>query len=85
MNSLISLINKLQEILSVSQLKYKINLPQIICIGSQSSGKSSIIESIIGKDFLPKGSGIVTRRPLILQLINQKEGEDYCEFFFKTK
>ena len=83
MNSLISLINKLQEILSVSQLKYKINLPQIICIGSQSSGKSSIIESIIGKDFLPKGSGIVTRRPLILQLINQKEGEDYCEFFLK--
>ena len=83
MNSLISLINKLQEILTVSQLKYKINLPQIICIGSQSSGKSSIIESIIGKDFLPKGSGIVTRRPLILQLINQKEGEDYCEFFLK--
>ena len=83
MNSLISLINKLQEILSVSQLKYKINLPQIICIGAQSSGKSSIIESIIGKDFLPKGSGIVTRRPLILQLINQKEGEDYCEFFLK--
>ena len=64
-------------------MKYKINLPQIICIGAQSSGKSSIIESIIGKDFLPKGSGIVTRRPLILQLINQKEGEDYCEFFLK--
>ena len=83
MNSLISLINKLQEILTVSQLKYKINLPQIICIGSQSSGKSSIIESIIGKDFLPKGSGIITRRPIILQLINQKEGEDYCEFFLK--
>ena len=83
MNSLISLINKLQEILSVSQLKYKINLPQIICIGAQSSGKSSIIESIIGKDFLPKGSGIITRRPIILQLINQKEGEDYCEFFLK--
>ena len=83
MNSLMFIINILQVILSVSQLKYKINLPQIICIGAQSSGKSSIIESIIGKDFLPKGSGIVTRRPLILQLINQKEGEDYCEFFLK--
>ena len=83
MNSLISLINKLQEILVVSQLKFKINLPQIICVGAQSSGKTSIIESIVGKDFLPKGTGIVTRRPLILQLKYQKSGEDYCEFLHK--
>ena len=27
------------------------------------------------RDFLPRGSGIVTRRPLILQLINAKAGE----------
>ena len=83
MNSLISLINTLQEILVISQLKFKINLPQIICVGSQSSGKTSIIESIVGKDFLPKGTGIVTRRPLILQLKYQKSGEDYCEFLHK--
>jgi dynamin 1-like protein len=25
---------------------------------------------IVGKDFLPRGSGIVTRRPLVLQLIH---------------
>jgi len=25
-------------------------------------------------DFLPRGSGIVTRRPLVLQLIHAKEG-----------
>ena len=49
----------------------------------QIETQSRFKESIIGKDFLPKGSGIVTRRPLILQLINQKEGEDYCEFFLK--
>lgn len=83
MNSLISLINKLQEILAVSQLKFKINLPQIVCVGSQSSGKTSIIESIVGKDFLPKGQGIVTRRPLILQLKYQKSGNDYFEFLHK--
>ena len=29
------------------------------------------------RDFLPRGSGIVTRRPLILQLINSKAGECY--------
>lgn len=27
------------------------------------------------RDFLPRGSGIVTRRPLILQLVNCKTGE----------
>ena len=39
-------------------------------VGSQSSGKSSVLENIVGRDFLPRGSGIVTRRPLVLQLIN---------------
>lgn len=39
-------------------------------MGSQSAGKSSVLENIVGRDFLPRGSGIVTRRPLILQLIN---------------
>jgi len=35
----------------------------------QSAGKSSVLESLVGRDFLPRGTGIVTRRPLILQLI----------------
>ena len=39
-------------------------------MGSQSSGKSSVLENIVGRDFLPRGAGIVTRRPLVLQLIN---------------
>jgi dynamin 1-like protein len=30
--------------------------------------------SIVGRDFLPRGQGIVTRRPLILQLIHTPEG-----------
>merc|ERR1712223_1342130 len=47
-----------------------IDLPQIAVVGGQSAGKSSVLENFVGKDFLPRGSGIVTRRPLILQLIN---------------
>ncbi len=43
------------------------DLPQIVVVGSQSSGKSSVLENIVGRDFLPRGAGIVTRRPLILQ------------------
>jgi len=34
-------------------------------------GKSSVLENIVGRDFLPRGTGIVTRRPLVLQLINR--------------
>ncbi|KAF8141396.1 Dynamin central region-domain-containing protein [Boletus edulis] len=39
-------------------------------VGSQSAGKSSVLENIVGQDFLPRGQGIVTRRPLVLQLIH---------------
>lgn len=28
-------------------------------------------DRIVGRDFLPRGTGIVTRRPLVLQLIHQ--------------
>ncbi|TQE13445.1 hypothetical protein C1H46_001012 [Malus baccata] len=54
-----------------------------ICLASlstTSSGKSSVLESVVGKDFLPRGSGIVTRRPLVLQLHKIDEGREYAEF-----
>ena len=28
-----------------------------------------MLENLVGRDFLPRGTGIVTRRPLTLQLI----------------
>ena len=36
----------------------------------QSSGKSSVIEALVGRSILPRGTGIVTRRPLVLQLVH---------------
>ncbi|XP_036615723.1 dynamin-1-like protein isoform X3 [Trichosurus vulpecula] len=39
-------------------------------IGTWSSGKSSVLESLVGRDLLPRGTGVVTRRPLILQLVH---------------
>ncbi|GJN15167.1 hypothetical protein PR202_gb02060 [Eleusine coracana subsp. coracana] len=45
-----------------------------------SSGKSSVLESVVGKDFLPRGSGIVTRRPLVLQLHRIDGDREYAEF-----
>ncbi|KAI3441732.1 uncharacterized protein J3R85_001759 [Psidium guajava] len=56
------------------------SLPSIAVVGGQSSGKSSVLESVVGKDFLPRGSGIVTRRPLVLQLHKIDEGREYAEF-----
>lgn len=70
MDQLIPLVNKLQDALALADVQEPIDLPQIVVVGSQSSGKSSVLESLVGRDFLPRGSGIVTRRPLILQLIN---------------
>ncbi|KAF7490553.1 Dynamin-1-like protein [Sarcoptes scabiei] len=67
MESLIPIINKLQDVFNTIGTE-SIQLPQIVVIGTQSSGKSSVLESIVGRDFLPRGAGIVTRRPLILQL-----------------
>lgn len=55
-------------------------LPSIAVVGGQSSGKSSVLESIVGKDFLPRGSGIVTRRPLVLQLNRIDDRREYAEF-----
>lgn len=67
---LLEVINKLQDLVYNTIGNDLLDLPQIAVIGSQSSGKSSVLENIVGKDFLPRGIGIVTRRPLILQLVN---------------
>ncbi|KAL5350529.1 vacuolar protein sorting-associated protein 1 [Pseudogymnoascus australis] len=69
---LITLVNKLQDVFTTVGVQNPIDLPQIVVVGSQSSGKSSVLENIVGRDFLPRGTGIVTRRPLVLQLINRQ-------------
>ncbi|XP_030078867.1 dynamin isoform X5 [Drosophila hydei] len=70
MDNLIPIVNKLQDAFTSLGVHMQLDLPQIAVVGGQSAGKSSVLENFVGKDFLPRGSGIVTRRPLILQLIN---------------
>ncbi|XP_062390062.1 interferon-induced GTP-binding protein Mx-like isoform X1 [Sardina pilchardus] len=48
-------------------------LPAIAVIGDQSSGKSSVLEALSGVA-LPRGTGIVTRCPLVLKLKRVKNG-----------
>jgi len=70
MEGLIAVVNKLQDAFSQLGVNLALDLPQIAVVGGQSAGKSSVLENFVGRDFLPRGSGIVTRRPLILQLIH---------------
>lgn len=49
-------------------------------LGGQSAGKSSVLESIVGLDFLPRGDGVVTRRPLELRLNNVRDIEPWAKF-----
>ncbi|XP_077453047.1 dynamin-1-like protein isoform X1 [Stigmatopora argus] len=69
MEALIPVINKLQDVFNTVGADV-IHLPQIVVVGTQSSGKSSVLESLVGRDVLPRGTGIVTRRPLIFQLVH---------------
>ncbi|KAA3681928.1 dynamin GTPase [Paragonimus westermani] len=90
MEQLIPLVNKLQDAFASLSIPLALDLPQIAVVGSQSAGKSSVLENFVGRcadrrfstspcrDFLPRGSGIVTRRPLVLQLVNDKV--EYGEF-----
>ncbi|KAG0716154.1 Dynamin-1-like protein [Chionoecetes opilio] len=68
MEALIPIINKLQDVFNTVGAD-SLLLPQIVVVGSQSAGKSSVLESLVGRSFLPRGIGIVTRRPLVLQLV----------------
>ncbi|KAL0865061.1 hypothetical protein Bca101_044179 [Brassica carinata] len=87
MKSLIGLINKIQRACTVlgdhggEGMSLWEALPTVAVVGGQSSGKSSVLKSVVGRDFLPRGSGIVTRRPLVLQLHKTEEGTtEYAEF-----
>nr|XP_010313067.1 dynamin-related protein 3A-like isoform X1 [Solanum lycopersicum] len=78
-HSVIPIVNKLQDIFAQLGSQSTIELPQVAVVGSQSSGKSSVLEALVGRDFLPRGSDICTRRPLVLQLIQNKRKPDGTE------
>lgn len=66
MRRFVSIIDELQDL----GVQGYIELPRIAVLGMQSAGKSSLLESIVGYDFLPRGEGLVTRRPLEMRLVH---------------
>ena len=62
-------------------LQQYVTLPRIAVVGTQSGGKSSLLESIVGADFLPRGDGVVTRRPLELRLVRTEGATETFSVF----
>ena len=75
-SQLIRKMIEVRDVLQAAGLQDKLeNMPSIIVIGSQSSGKSSVLESLVGHQFLPKGHNMITRRPLELTLVHEPDAK----------
>lgn len=61
-----------------------IELPSIVVVGDQSSGKSSMLESL-ARISLPRGQGICTRVPLIMRLQNHQGSEPQLSLEYNGK
>ncbi len=48
-------------------------VPEIIIMGEQSSGKSSVVEGFVGQKFNFISDGIATKVPLVLSLLSDPE------------
>ena len=62
---LINIANKLSSLFTNKSIK----IPQLVVVGTQSSGKSSLINGILNMNILPTGKNMVTRTPIKLELL----------------
>lgn len=51
----------------------KLPIPEIVAVGGQSDGKSSLLEALLGFRFNVKEVEMGTRRPLMLQMIHNPD------------
>ncbi|KAF6155851.1 hypothetical protein GIB67_039182 [Kingdonia uniflora] len=59
----------------------KLPIPEIVAIGGQSDGKSSLLEALLGFRFNIREVEMGTRRPLILQMVHDQSAlEPRCRF-----
>lgn len=71
----ITLADKINELLLKYETGEKIDIPKMKVVGTQSSGKTSLINNLIGYNALPTGDNMVTRTPLHLRLHTQMGSE----------
>lgn len=65
MRKSVLLLDAIDKLRNLRIMEEGIALPTIVVVGDQSSGKSSVLESLAGIS-LPRGPGICTRVPLII-------------------
>jgi hypothetical protein len=70
-------LDVMEEVRSLLRDVEAISVPGVVVAGAQSSGKSSVIESLCGIN-LPRGETITTRVPLVLRMCADPSLEAGC-------
>ena len=74
---LVQALSNLQDVHGSSSF----SLPKVITVGNQGAGKSSVIERMVGKPFLPRGKGIKTRCAIHVRMHQTRAGsKEYATF-----
>jgi GTP-binding protein EngB required for normal cell division len=84
-NQILNIANDINSLFSETNLienKPELSLPKLVVVGTQSSGKSSVLNAIIAMDILPTGKNMVTRTPLDIRLhkIESSYKDGWVEF-----
>ena len=78
------LLDCIDRLRNLKVMQEGIQLPTIVVVGDQSSGKSSVLESLAGIS-LPRGQGICTRVPLIMRLHSHPSPEPELSLEFNGR
>ncbi|KAL2941595.1 Dynamin-related protein 4C [Bienertia sinuspersici] len=78
------LLDAIDKLRNLKVMKEGIQLPTIVVVGDQSSGKSSVLESLAGIS-LPRGQGICTRVPLIMRLQHHSNKDPQLSLEYMNK
>ncbi len=83
-NQILHIANDINLVLNdskLSKIQFDTSLPELVMVGTQSSGKSSVLNGIIGMDILPTDSNIATRVPLrIIMNKGEPKSDGYVDF-----
>ncbi|KAJ8646715.1 hypothetical protein MRB53_008463 [Persea americana] len=78
------LLDTIDSLRNLNVMKEGIQLPTIVVVGDQSSGKSSVLESLAGIS-LPRSQGICTRVPLVMRLQDHSSDEQELQLEYHSK
>jgi len=77
-NQILNIANDINGLFSetnMTEIKPDLSLPKLIVVGTQSSGKSSVLNGVMAMDILPTGKNMTTRTPLDIRLHQLRSNE----------